>query len=518
MESQAYLFWKRYRRLLILSLTLLFFGYIYYFISTHGFVLISIKNADSTTKEMVLLSQDSNKSQKSNFQSTVRKFVRRGTYEASVRSSGKSVWVEFKANGFLRTTSVSTTLEQERARTFVADNPAACMSYGTQLISYSCGSDENVVNIHAHGSEVIPPYVTQGIDGIYGSIKAIVTTRNGVVAFIEQLSEDEENPSIRYSFVLLNSSTYQVSSPSIDLSTNLNSQTEYNATNYKGGILIYSKDYSSLNYFSTPFANKEVVEVPKLDKDLKAFDLQSNDSSLVLSFTNRDFTNSDSVSNINKDTRNVSVVFENNKPAQLYKYDGAWATVLPCGKAKLCATTPVGSKQQMTVYTISSGKPISTFSINNVNQIFNSGGNVLAVTNLGILRVNPNTGQGHYDISFFDDKFCGTGSSLNPSQYVICVTSSDGNHVLLIDTSRSDGNQINQRLTRLRSSSLLQKVIADEDRIYTVPDYGDPLLGSSGLATNLNSNTVRNIDRSVAKLVSEENLERLGFKIINVLQ
>jgi hypothetical protein len=518
MESQGVLIWQKYRKFVFLAVVLTLMGGILYFVATHGFVTISLSGAGDAEDSLVLLNQTSNRSSKSSFNTTVRKLVRKADYEATVRVSGASSWAQFKTKGFLQNTTITMSLQKERARTFIADNPSSCMSYNSQLVSFSCGSIENIVNVHNQSSGSVPPLVSQGIGDIPGTIDAIITTPSGTVAFVEQLSEDESNPTIRYSFVPLASSTFQVSGTPILLTGVLDSQTEYSAKAYRGGIIVYSKDFSSLVYFSKPQSSGDYINLPDVTGGLRAFDLQASDKALVVSYTNRDLSSDNSLSKVAKGTRSASTVLENGKAAKTYYYNGAWATVLPCGNAKLCATSPVGDKQQMSVYDTSTAKLQPEFNVNNVNQMFGVNGNISVVTDEGVLRLDPTKKRGSFDISFLGDHFCGSGDSNNPTQYVLCVTSSDGNHALLIDTTIEDTNQINQRVNVIRANKMVQKIIVDRNKVFIVPDYGNTILNQDTGESDYDPALVQAANQTVKTLVTQQKLKELGFTVINVLE
>lgn len=436
------------------------------FLSRYGFVVIEVQNgSDQNAIRYVLSDQSSNKS--SSFEATqtrYRKFMSKGSYTVSVSQNNKNFVGFVNTSGFLRTSKVQASLESEKARTFVGDNPENCMNYvDTRLLSYSCSGLYKTLRVHMPASTAQATYNLTAVES-GETIAGTVQTKEGTVAMITPVSGDS---SVGQLISLIGADG------KISLSGKFHQELPARNNNqmlpHKDGFIVYDASLGYVNYYSSVgVTNPEsiTIEKPK-DKKLSLYAAAGNQDTIAFAFANEDRAAS-------KDHHTSKGL---GSPSQIVVASGGKSKIVSipmiaerielCGTNKLCAL----SSGRAFVFDVAGKKAKELFSVPNSQAIYSTDNRLLVVTDAHVLTIDVDSKRGSVDYSLGDYKYCGVGKGKD--NYVLCLINPLNRKVALaINSGQSDLDSIDKKVLDLQKSKAVSLVSIYDKNIFVLPNYG----------------------------------------------
>ena len=496
------------KKRLILSIVvfLILFGLLW--LSRHSF--IQIIPASNNTGEVVysLKNQSSGKTTIIKSSGTVKKLVRKGSYEILAAQNEKSYFSVVETGWFLGKTAIQPKLAEEKARNFIGDGPASCMHVIDGVFaSLTCGDLFSEFKLHVPATTQQPTYTLKSSSTLEnGIVEGLVNTSKGSVLILKSMYGVDHTAYLVNSDLELSRET---------VLEKLDSDKSYAVQSYKSGFLVYDSQFSQFLYYKSLGSAPTLLNIkPPSDDELLPASLKVQGDNIVVVYTNAPIGDTDESGQDTEDDREAPkkiktvVTVTKDGQSKQYEFNKQLFYAMLCGTQKICLIIE-GSLQ---VYDISGKKPSRSFSVKDVKAIETIDGSLLIVTNSGVLELNADTGEGYLQYSFGNRTYCGVGG-LGDS-YVLCLENeAQRTAALLISPGVALSDNIDKKIIELERLSEIKNVSIYGKYIYISPDFGEVTyqtsLGEFGYNPDILKQTVAKINQEVDKL----NIDRDKYKI-----
>ncbi len=496
----------RYKKWIILGLISIVLVIIIIFSAlTSQVVMTSENNPAKTTFSYSLLDQSNNKSNTStNTESSSKKFVSSGNYEALIQQKDNSYFSVVHTPGFFQTTTVSGVLQKERERTFVGNNPSDCMALvNTTLLSVGCGQKAEVT-IHVPAKGNIPTYTLANKRTPFGYNEGFVKTSQGTLALFKTPFNSENGPQ-QTIYEINNGLNFEKGV----ILTDLDPEQTYSITPYLQGFVVYNTNFTKiLYYFSTQSKPQDLSFNTDLGKYPSPVSFDVKKDTILTAYTNNTGSDEDSSA---KDIKTKVNIREATK-SKSYLLDGAFSEVHLCGTQKICLI----NNKEMVVYDISIKTPDILYTISNVQTIKNTSDNLLVVTDFGVLNFNADKRSGYFEYSFGSYQF--NGVVVDGNNYILRLTNNQNDKVALyINQDQENTNSIDKKITELVKDKNIKSISVYGKTIYIIPDT--PIIFNTSLNSFTNDPVKqKTINEEIRKIIQDININTSEYTIINSSQ
>lgn len=416
---------------------------------------------------------------------TYRKLVGRGKYSVEVSQNNKNYFAFVSANGFFMNREVSANLASEKSRSFVGDNPNACMTYGSNiLLSYSCDGAMKTLKAHMPAVSTQASYAKQ-LEASGDQIEGMVRVNGKSIGLIKPVAD---NASAARLLTVIDQSGTVVSEGAFR--NELTGSGAYQVEQFRDGLVVAGASNSKLYYYQNPKQlAQEILLTPPKDTKLSRYAWGTSKDSVALAYANLD-KRADADAHAETTSGATSVVLWQDGKSRELKIKGYFTDIKPCGTKKLC----VINGKNLQVYEVT-GKPKLLFSLPGVQAIENSGGTLLVATESNILSLDVDSQTGAIDYSLGDYAFC--GMSADTDGYQLCLINEQQRKVALrVDRAKEDNTNIDKKILQLQKSKAVSLISIYGNTISVVPNYG-------ALVYNPNSRIYENDKATVARMNSE---------------
>ena len=489
------------KKIVVLSIIFLVFIFAFFLLWNTTYVQISVTNPVGGGNYIYqIVDQKSGKAVEVKSQATsIKKRLTKGDYSVLVKQAATSYFTIIKTNGFLKTSSLSARLSQEKSRRFVGDNPNSCMAYIVNvLVSYSCTDLFENINIHQPASASTPTYVIKNPDtsGTNGYVQGIAQTSHETVALIKTPADSDIDGG--YSLLDLGANLIVASQRAL---TNLNLATNYSLIAYKDGFLIYDQDLSRAYYYSSLASNPVSINLASPNNSaLTASYLAVKDNLILTAYVT------------GTDTKNAQteIIINDSGKNSHYNFGSAFSSAVPCDNQTLCGVDSSG----LVVYDLTAKKPKQLYNLLGVSTVLNSSKGILVLTKDGVLNLVPAQHSGFLEYSFGDYKFNNIQSGNN--SYVLNLTNPIGKKVaLLINQTPDDTDQIDKKVLDLQKSNEISDSSVYGQYIFISPNLG-PLIYNNSLQSYDYDPTIKaGVNSQINQAIDKAGINRSTYQIIN---
>lgn len=512
--------WLRHKAKVFIAVALLTIVLIVYYIANHSFISVNVENPSGSEITYTILDQKTNKSTVTKTRkSSIKKYVSRSQYEIQISDNSRNSWKEIDSGSFLRTKKVSSVLQKERERTFIANSPAGCMTNSVILLSMNCDGQLTSVKRHIPGTNDTPPVISEGIAGIDNNPEYINRTQAGIVAFytVSDTGEFDEAlssiPKPKYYLALVQDDgqkALKVREISIDYT-----EQRHTLIPYKQGFIIYANDFSNIYYFASFDSEGEKIELPKTDSELKVQQLSVSNEYITLTYSNYSENKNNSTPSLQEGIKSEVFILNEKGSIKSYAFNTYWNNVLVCGTEKLCLLSIADDRNQVNVYDITSKKAKYLFAVNNAQDMFTNGLILKVINDEYILSLDVDKRSGAIDYTFKDSRFCGYAVSPKSQDYVLCITDLGSvNNAILIDSNKDVSYPIDVTVNKFIKEDYIDSVIPDRNRLYIIPNYGE-LVFVEGEGFTIDPEVKKSADSKIINLIRESKIKESGYTIIN---
>ncbi len=430
--------------------------------------------------------------------SSIKKLMRKGSYELLVKQSAGNYFSVTKIGGFLSSKTISAELKAERARQFMGDNPGTCMFYDTTLYSYSCGSSYSDIKIHTPANASQPTYTANNPNDNTGSVEGIIKTNEGAIALIGLVgSEDTSDAHTAYLIkngLVLNDG---VALPDLDRDE------IYSIKSYLNGFIVYNDTFSDVKYYSALRAKAEVISISKpRDESLFPFSLGIHGQDIFTAYS------SDPDGELEGNIK-TTVVVKDNAGSREFNFNVQQTPVVSlCGDKKLCLL----ESGSISVYDIGSDKARFLFKINGVSSVENTEKNLLVIRDGEIINLDVDAASGSIDYGFGEYKYCGLQA--DKDSYLLCIKNSQNNNsVLLINHSAHNVDSIDKKVAKLQSLPEIKNVSIYEKYIYISPDFGELAYQDALGEFGYDPTTIKTVGAKINQELGRVGINRKKYKV-----
>ncbi len=429
-----------------------------YWVATHSY--ISVRSAGGTVQ---VYSQTEKRTTDITLQNgSLKKLVRRGTYELSVKSADGTGFAVLKASGFLTTAQATVALKPEAQRSFVGNNPGYCMVYaGGVLVSNACGGSYDQQATHVAATATTPTYSATDPDET-GIIEGLALYKGGIVTVAQTLFTPTSDDASHVVFTLSPRPNQAVGQMAKTKLNELDPTLTYTFSEYNGGLLAYSADFKNFKLFNNLDSSPSTLRITQpSDTLVTPASVDTSDQDLIVVFSN--ITKTQARRTI-KPKSVVSIV--HGQQITTHTYKKAYSKAATCGAKKLCALH--GST--LDVYKSDGTSTDYMYSLFNVRDII-GGSSPVVVNDFGLLLFDAENKSGHYIYSFENYRF--NNAQRNNQDYLVSVSGADNTKAaLLIEPLKQNTDSIDKKIYSLQKSEGVDKASAYGRNIYIVPKRG----------------------------------------------
>lgn len=490
--------------LMLAALAAGLFGF--YLLSVYSF--LEIKIPDETAASITITNQQSHTSQAVEAKGNLRRLVRRGSYEVRVTVDDKHYFAVARASGFGRTTPITAALSPANHQHFVGDNPSPCMYFADALLSYGCGSSYSRARVHKPATDTQPTYLAPTPSPREGYIEGIVRTAESNVIILQAppAGEDEGPPHSAY---ILEPDFNLVDGVKLE---GLEEDTTYSFAVYKEGFIAYDNSYERVFYYKSRVAAPEELTLLGTENDnFRPYAISASGDTIARAYSTAPVA-SDGDDNASLTADSLIVVNASGSPKS-YAFKERYGVVKLCGKERLCLL----QDQLLEVYDISGTKQRKLFEITNVRYLETLGGELLVVTDIDVLLLDPSRGDGFVSLGLKDYQFCGIQTQ--STSYVLCLINSSQKKVaLMIDTEKPDTDNISHKISELLGVPEISSVSIYGSFVYISPRAGSLVYDSSAGGFGYDQNILKQSSSAIESAISRLGINRTNYTIKNTAQ
>jgi hypothetical protein len=430
----------------------------------------------------------------------------KGIYEITVQQGQTSYFAVAKASG--GTTTIDTTLEAERGRRFVGNQPKDCFSLlRPYLISYDCNGTTEAVDIHVPATATLPTYNQRNPAGNEDVIEGFVhTTTEGDVLLAheaEVAGHEEFDPiSPHRATILKNGLT-----PNVDDIVGLEAlagETRYKTHPYREGFLVYNMERFNRIFYFGSVKTKPTEIVPKQPSDTSRlpYALATRESSIAVAYSKEKGANPKIKS---------TVVVQLDSQAREYEFDKSFQSIRLCSPTKLCTL----SESNLEVYDISSENADLVYEFGGVQAIENFSGGFLVVRSGEVLKFDADKQGGTRQYSFGDHEYCGIQPT--SGSYLICLENSPTSQAVILLDQQQESDGIDQKVAELRALPEVSAVSVYGPYISITPNAGKLEYQPAKDSFGYDPATIRNANAKITQKLQELAIDQTKYQINNTL-
>ena len=505
---------RHLKQLAAITAVLLIFIVVFLWFFNHSFIKVTVETPVNGEVSYALVNQKTKKSiEATTKSSTIKKLVKKGTYEILIKNSETSSLSVESTKPFLKTTSVNSQLQQEKSRAFVGDNPSPCMDYDQFiLVSYACSGDYRDASAHLPATAGTPTITQNDADDFENlSFGGLIKINDKKMAFTEGHydveSTEQENRLFEIGDKLEPSNGQKL--------PGLSSEKVHRINKYRDGFLVFSNDYSDIKYFSSPAELAENIEItaPE-DSELGGQQLSIEAARIALAYSSpdRDLEAEENEKSKGGETTSVQV-YENGK-TKSFLFKGSFYLAQLCGGKYLCMV----QDRELGVYDISGERAKEIIRVGNVYNLKSAGDNLLIVRYDGVFEFDVEKRYGYMQYSFGEYTPCGVELAQDKG-YVLCMINPKKDKVALyVDPENNNTDSIDKKVLKLLSLPYISTVSAYKSFIYISPELGELEYDSNARGYIPNPEIKQKANEDINNIISEIGIDRSAYKIINTRQ
>jgi hypothetical protein len=422
-------------------------------------------------------------------QKTVKKLLRRNSYQIEISSSTGSFFTHVKTGGFLSTSRIEAELIPENSRVFVGDNPLPCMSYSIGLLfSWECLNDVSRGVVHQPATEQLASaHKRLDVFGYSGLIMEDLVQKTDSAYILARL--DFDGPGSIDFYKISQAGVVDGSSPIKIAGTDIASV--YGVMNHENSYAIYSHQGDSILLLDDIGATPTQIKPSDHNKEgLTLYSFGSYGKDMLLVYTAKTTNELSKASYFpsfpaNDDLRHSSEGFVEQEEDEsggililTNKQGGGRVIEFDFGitQARLCDTNLlcVLHNGELDLYDISGAKPLKQHSLVGIEQIEMLGNDLIAINQKGVLKLNASGLTGYYAYIFGDYTYC--GMRVTNSDFLLCISNAAAStrkrSVLKIDINSTETDFIDKKLLQLAQLDSIDQLSIYGNIIHVSPDYG----------------------------------------------
>lgn len=464
-------------------------------VAGHGYLQINLP--DASRPAYSLTNQKGASSGGNIDKKSLNKLVSSGTYKAVLTNGEKSYVAVVQVPGFLRTGRTTASLQPEKARKFIGDNPASCAVYnGKLLASYDCGGTAKDINLHIPANAYTPSYV----------VKNTQESHPGLIEGTVQLEQGD--------FVLLHTDTSHILYRLTDtyqlvegrVMDSLDSTKEYQIKNFGSGFIVFTGDFSSVVAYANPGALPIRLSVPKpANRALLPVALTVYGDSVGFRFSNS--TGSESSAG---NTGDSAIVVYQNQRYSTFNLKGTFASSYGCGPNLLC----VLRSRTFEVYNASGAKPKLLYSVDGINSVESGNGKLYLIDSRGIIDFNQVKRTGYYLYTFGKYGYCGQQSTRGG--ILVCLTGQNQKRQeLFVNEATADTQETDKKILELQKNQLIGSLSIYDNFIFVTPALQPNLYNASTNSFGYDPAQLQYVSRELKQAVIKSGIDTTVYKVLN---
>lgn len=484
----------------LVGIVLLFIATIVHWFFTTSYIVITTQSSSDSISYNILNQKNKKSDIEDSRQKTIKKRVKKGDYEVLVKSDGRSFFKVIKTSGFLSKTIVNATLESEKYREFVGDNPGPCAHYDSILFSYACTGDLSDLSVHVPATKDIPTSTLsiQSADFENASIGGVI--KLGSKRYVYTQAPVEHEVTEKQSLLL--EIDDQLNTLSTTALKGIPTISDQRIQRHKDGFLIYSNVSNEANYFKDKDGQPEKIAVrPYSGEGFSSVGTIASEDKVAAIYINSEQNQENQDSQETKKGKTALSIRANNQDSE-YEINKYYTKALFCGKDYICFQ----SGQELFIYQIGDSKLKELYKITNVTD-FNIKDETLYISrDREIISLKLSTKIGSINYSFGSYSNCGISMN-SATGYLVCIINkSSDRSMIAINTSKDNSTNIDKKIFELSEKPDIEHITVYRNFIKITPNTGSPVYNP----TTKNYEPVPAI-RAKAYLAIEQAIQTIGF-------
>lgn len=442
----------------------------------------------------------------------VSKHIPRGSYEVLVTQKDSSFFSIVSTKPLFGKTRTEGTLNTEKGREFVGNNPGPCMNYNQVLYTFSCGGKLQTLTKH-EPADAQNPTVSQSFGGDLENVTVSSLFQLGgrtfalTEGFFSLEDADEKVNVLEFDggMQVIKNQELTVKSP----------EQLFGAVSYGNGFLLYNNDLSRLTVHESPedIAGKVIdIEKPGAES-LSLQQLSVSGDKIAATFSNKDRAlDSDDKNKRSKKQQTIVQLYDKGN-TKSFIFDGTYYTSQLCAEEYICLV----QDRKLFVYKLDEDKPKKIFETTNVYNVSSSGKNILVNRYDGVFELNPETKIGYVQYSYSDYEPCG----LEPVRgvgYVLCLINTKDDKVAVLVNNSTGTDNIDKKILSIIGQPYVSNVSIYKNYVYISPDLGEPEYQEAIKGFGYDAELAKSVDSKLNALIDEIKIDRSRYTIVNLLK
>lgn len=498
------------RKRIILAALLATSAVLLWLLYNYSYLKIDIAESVSGDVAYSILNQkDQKETTITNSSRGVKKLVRRGSYEVLLTQNETTYFSLVKAGGFMTTNTIRASLEPERSRQFVGNNPGSCTHYsGRVLLSFSCYTSVNNMSVHVPASEQQASHTKRVNTALTGTVQGFIRLGDNDFVFVQSPPNSEDQGPPHALYTITNNGEIGTG---VEIQGLLKERL-YSIHNFRDGFLVHDTNYRQVMYYSSPSAQPSVLNINRpSDQEFLPYSLSVAGNSVLIAFTNAVHDGIVDIHDVDEYRSKTEIVIQGENVSRNFSFNGRYGHIRLCGSQKLCM---VDMNKHLNIYDVSGSKPKKLFAVTNIESMENIAGQLVLVRNSEIIGFDVDKNQGSLQYSFAEYDFCGITSS--PGGYVLCVKNPLGyKQALLIETASTNSSSIDKKILKLLKLPQIKDVSIYKRLIHLTPELGEKQYIPEIRGFGYTQDTKDAVNGLINQEINRVGIDRNSYTILN---
>lgn len=473
----------------------------------HSRLEVVVTNPASGKSKVTIINQSSGKEDVAETESSFSKTIPRGGYTILVTQNNKSYISQVHAPGFFTKKTVTATLEPEKARMFVGNNPAPCKFYSeTILSSYECDNNTKTVSIHTPANQNQPTTtITDKNVQTVGTLEGTVQTKEGTIALIRTPASAGvvDHHALYLVKTTVNGNIYTPLKQD-----DISGSAPFSITNYKEGFAVFSPTLGKIQTYESTTTKPTNIEIKNPGKEMDMAYATGNKTSLAVVYVDK----ADQASDDTHVKGKTKVIVYTNGKTKEYGFGTSFIAIRLCSSQHLCALNPESNKLE--VYAIGGSKAKRVSQIPGVTAISSTANGVVFLKGSYMVQYDPVKNFGSIEYSTTGYNYCGV-QNLSTS-YILCLSDIKKNRVaLLVDQNTPDTDNIDKNIAELQQLPEVTRISTYGKYIFITPNVGDPQYIPSLKSYGYNPTTKKVVNDKINGKMSQLGIDPKVYTIVN---
>jgi hypothetical protein len=429
------------------------------------------------------------------------KTVKKGIYSIVLYGLNTSQVSTIAVDGFLSTTTLTASPQEEENRVFIADNPGDCVTDAFQnVLSYQCSGSLSSVVYHVPASQTLPTYTNTLRDSVtglkitdsYGSIETIIE-KDGQILALVFVTDDYGTFHRVYNITLSNNIPVATYLYEIN---GLGDERLTAKSDTSGSVLLTGESTGTV-YVGKDFRSLEKIDTPPID-ELQQFSVSLGNERYFAALKKN--ANATSEFEIVGASNTIITISNDGSAKKELKTKNSILSLQSCGDS-ICV---LDEKNILSIYDPTLAKIGFIHDVKSYSA--SEDGTLWCLTSRGTIRYDIPYATGY--LAYSNDALPPTEISHYKGSTFITVESKSNSHLLRIGS----GDYIDEVVGLLIENQFVKAISINNKMMFVSPELGERIIDDQG-KYKFNPSMQKFVKENIESFIQENNEQFSGYNI-----